>query len=244
MILCLLSGVVDVAGSIFSLLGINMCYAFGMMVMTLFLCNTSHRFGEPAVRISAVGRIFTSVSFVLGAMLASWLQGTLLVFDYKIIVYALTIAGVVLATFFWIAGDEVLYGNRELFEEDKADGLKDVGECDEEARAIKASAYCGNDAAGSDGRDRSNGKSVSELLEKVIEEKCDIITEQYHLSPREGEVLVMLARGYSARLIERELVISQNTVKTHVKRIYAKLGIHSRDELSLLIDSVAEIDCY
>ena len=56
------------------------------------------------------------------------------------------------------------------------------------------------------------------------------------LTGRETEILAMLARGRSAPFIAQELVISPNTVKTHVKHIYAKLGAHSQQEIIDLVD--------
>ena len=48
------------------------------------------------------------------------------------------------------------------------------------------------------------------------------------LSERELEVLAMLAAGKSNRQIASELFIALSTVKTHIKNIYGKLGVHSR----------------
>lgn len=56
------------------------------------------------------------------------------------------------------------------------------------------------------------------------------------LTRRENEILVYLGRGHSMAYIAEKLFISESTVRTHVKHIYAKLGIHSREELFSLLD--------
>lgn len=43
--------------------------------------------------------------------------------------------------------------------------------------------------------------------------------------------MLQLARGRSAAFIADELVCSPATVRTHMKNIYAKLGVHSKQEL-------------
>jgi LuxR family maltose regulon positive regulatory protein len=48
------------------------------------------------------------------------------------------------------------------------------------------------------------------------------------LSERERDVLRLLASDLSGPEIARELVVSLNTVRTHTKSIYAKLGVNSR----------------
>lgn len=71
-------------------------------------------------------------------------------------------------------------------------------------------------------------ESVDHLEERARSEE---IAQRYGLSPREVEVAQLLAAGKTGPQVQSELFISKDTVKTHVKHIYRKMGIHSRDEL-------------
>ena len=55
-----------------------------------------------------------------------------------------------------------------------------------------------------------------------------------NLTPREREVLALIARGRSNKLIARELGISEKTVKTHVGHVLAKLDVTDRTQAALL----------
>lgn len=70
--------------------------------------------------------------------------------------------------------------------------------------------------------------------------RCLQIARAHGLSPRETDVLQYLARGHSSRFIATELVISENTVRTHVRHIYEKTGVTSREGLFRLVDALAE----
>lgn len=50
------------------------------------------------------------------------------------------------------------------------------------------------------------------------------------ISEREADVMGLIARGRSNLQVARELYLSEKTVKNHVNRIYAKLGVTSRGE--------------
>ena len=53
------------------------------------------------------------------------------------------------------------------------------------------------------------------------------------LTPREREVLALIARGMSNKLIARELGIAKKTVKTHVGHLLAKLGVADRTQAAV-----------
>ena len=71
----------------------------------------------------------------------------------------------------------------------------------------------------------------------LIESACDALAGECGLTEREREVFGMLARGHNGYHIRDELTLSYNTVKTHVKRIYRKLDVHSQQELIDLVES-------
>jgi DNA-binding NarL/FixJ family response regulator len=50
------------------------------------------------------------------------------------------------------------------------------------------------------------------------------------LSAREQEVLVLIARGFSYAEIARLKHLSVHTVQTHIKNLYGKLAVHSKNE--------------
>lgn len=70
---------------------------------------------------------------------------------------------------------------------------------------------------------------------KYVVESKTVASEDFAraqgLSNRETEVVLLLLEGRSLRYIQNELYISEGTARTHVKRIYAKLGVHSKQEL-------------
>ncbi|CRH75065.1 transcriptional regulator MalT [Chlamydia trachomatis] len=49
-----------------------------------------------------------------------------------------------------------------------------------------------------------------------------------------------IVRGKTAACIAEELFVSLNTINTHTRRIYTKLGIHKKDELVKLVEQAQE----
>lgn len=57
------------------------------------------------------------------------------------------------------------------------------------------------------------------------------------LSPREREIVQLIAKGYSNKLIARELNIAETTVKIHIQHIFKKLELSSRLQVALFASS-------
>lgn len=65
--------------------------------------------------------------------------------------------------------------------------------------------------------------------------KCHKLSQQVGLTPREEEILLLVAQQRTLSEMARELYIGTNTVKTHTKHVYQKLGVHSRAEVLELL---------
>ncbi|MCW9057985.1 MAG: response regulator [Gammaproteobacteria bacterium] len=91
-------------------------------------------------------------------------------------------------------------------------------------------------------RDIVKGKTVvapdlAPVLARVVQgEGLEPLKESpfADLTPREHEILCLLAEGQSNKVIGRNLGISDGTVKLHVKAILRKLGVHSRVEAAVI----------
>lgn len=66
------------------------------------------------------------------------------------------------------------------------------------------------------------------------------LDQHYQLTERECEIILYLAQGYSKSSIGERLFVSENTVRTHVRKAYTKLGIHSKTQLAQLLERIKE----
>lgn len=83
---------------------------------------------------------------------------------------------------------------------------------------------------------QDGGQSSPAGASRAFAESCLALGERFGLSKREVDVLGLLARGFSSARIQGELYIAAGTVNYHTRNIYAKLGVHSKQEV---IDLVA-----
>jgi len=81
--------------------------------------------------------------------------------------------------------------------------------------------------------------NLTHVLAEVVQGKVALPTDQGFnpfegLTPRETQILALLAEGQSNKVIARNLGISDGTVKLHVKAILRKLNVHSRVEAAVM----------
>ena len=93
---------------------------------------------------------------------------------------------------------------------------------------------CDREEASVDGLDDS-----ATILDDSLEKRCEEIAARYDLSPREIDVLAAFARGRNVAYLAERLCLSENTIRSHSKSLYTKLGIHSKQELLDLVEEIS-----
>lgn len=71
--------------------------------------------------------------------------------------------------------------------------------------------------------------SIARMVLTSMQQKTTPV-DLYQLTPKEKEVLTALSKGNSYKLIASELHISIDTVRSHIRKIYEKLQVHSQTE--------------
>ncbi len=83
-------------------------------------------------------------------------------------------------------------------------------------------------------------RKVSLPASEGSDDLASLISREFGLTPRESQVAVLLTKGRSESFIAESLSISQSTVHGHVTNIYAKTGVHSRQEFLTLVESASQ----
>lgn len=89
---------------------------------------------------------------------------------------------------------------------------------------------CEATARDSAARDAPAGAEAVPYSE-AAQQALSTLAAEHGLSPRETEVFLLLAHGRDTAYIQKTLFISSGTVSSHRRRIYQKLGVHSKQEL-------------
>lgn len=104
----------------------------------------------------------------------------------------------------------------------------------------KTTANDGEDAVGT--ADAGEDAPLEDPITAGIKKRCLDISSEYKLSPRETEVFMLLAQGRTRAYIQDELLLAENTVKTHISHIYKKLDVSNRQEMFDLVFTPLQSD--
>ena len=90
--------------------------------------------------------------------------------------------------------------------------------------------------AAADGLGGREAGAGADAQAQSVQARCEALADEAGLTPREREILGYLGRGHGIAFVAATLVISESTVRTHVKSIYKKLGVNGREELLAKVD--------
>ncbi len=207
------------------------CYYFIALLITYLIAVTSRRRGvSPYVLMGAaacIASVCLAVALVVGHAAGSASGGVFgqaedtMRFLVVVVaaVYALSLAAVL-----------VTRGKRRRRD-------VDAGETGRAREAFDREQIATNkgDAAISDDPAPTSEDAVP-TAEQVLDERCRVVAREGCLTEREAEILGYLLRGRTKAHIASVLFVTENTVRSHVRNIYAKLGVHTRQELIDLVE--------
>ena len=93
----------------------------------------------------------------------------------------------------------------------------------------------GSEGANGAGENRRTAQNSADPAAHDIATAASLTAKQFGLSPREADVLELLIAGESSSQIQDTLCIAPGTFNYHIRNIYAKLGVHSRQELLIFV---------
>lgn len=216
-----------------------------VLLATLELCA---RHAAPAVLVFAVVRAVWSLDLLLGSTLFS--VGTLvaggpLATSAYAGALSITLAVLIAVAYLFVftTEDGPLARLRRQPSDpgpEGATGLRGpAGEGDARAEGGDGEGAHTGTRVADDEAGAGDGEATPETTSE-IDALCGELADRGRLSAREIDVLRLLARGRTTARIEAELGISSNTVNTHVRHVFQKLGVHSRQELLDLLERAGE----
>lgn len=207
-----------------SLLIINVGYEFFDILTWVLFVDASRRRNENALYIFGLGVAFMFCGMALGNA-ASHILDTLVAggnVQANVVAMAAILCLVIVAFLVLPEGTVAQLPRRE--------GHAERGE---EPTAEN------NDLAESEAKDSAagDGQADGAATADRIERHCAAVARDFGLTPRESEVIVLLAYGRTLAIIARDLHIAQGTARTHIENIYRKLDVHKQQELIDLVEN-------
>lgn len=198
-----------------SLLLINVGYEFFDILTWVLFVDASRRRNENALHIFGLGVAFMFAGMALGNMAGGIIDAMVASGSVQITVVAMLATLCLVVVAFMVLPEGVV----AQLSSTVRPGRK---EREGEAEAVAA----------------SSADTLDEPTEGRIEQHCAAAALAYGLTPRESEVIVLLAYGRTLSIIARDLQIAKGTARTHIENIYRKLDVHKQQELIDLVESM------
>lgn len=194
-----------------SILLINVGYEFFDILTWVLFVDVSRRRSENALHIFGLGVAFMFAGMALGTVAGTVIDDMVANGDVQITVVAMMATLCLVVVAFMVLPEGVVSQLSETMRTNRKE--KDAEERVEEAPPAT---------------DPGAGR---------IELHCACVAKDYGLTPRESEVIVLLAYGRTLSIIARDLQIAKGTARTHIENIYRKLDVHKQQELIDLVEA-------
>lgn len=198
-----------------SLLLINVGYEFFDILTWVLFVDVSRRRSENALHIFGLGVAFMFIGMALGTMAGSVIDAMIASGSTQITVVAMMATLCLVVVAFMVLPEGVVSQLSETMRTNRRERDTDETKSDERPSEIVAA-------------DAGAGR---------LERHCACVARDFGLTPRESEVIVLLAYGRTLSIIARDLHIAKGTARTHIENIYRKLDVHKQQELIDLVEA-------
>lgn len=219
---------------------------FGLTCVCLWalLCRMSFKSGADAVRVVGLGFGAACLGTTAGVGVGALIYELGMPEGLLSFVMAAAIILCVAGSLFLLRRDDIV----RLME--PVEGMDSLEAAEERESAVEGErrrsgateAPVSDASTGQSGSTDASASDASALdasaldgYQASLQRLCAIVGIDYGLSAREVDVLELLVLGKDAKAIADELFISFNTVRSHIRRLYGKLDVHSRQELLELV---------
>lgn len=216
----------------------NLCLE---MLFFAVLVVAARRFHMPAVSVFSAGRVTYALSNMLGSKLSETFSAgassnsvvQLSSFALLMGIEIIMVAAVVLV---------VLPQNRRRDgkgkESARAQAMSNGGAVDPDGMRSPATSLDDGTSPSADASSKNSATAgATQHSRAPFQQRTADFAQRYHLTSREAEVAKQLLMGHSYSRVMQELCIAEGTVNYHARNIYAKAGVHSRQELLELFES-------
>ncbi|ACV23283.1 LuxR family transcriptional regulator [Slackia heliotrinireducens] len=175
------------------------------VIIWMVLAETSYTYRLSSMVVFGVGWGMVTLGVACGQIVSTWVVGAIEFTPQAVSLAALVCTLMVLWSYLFILREDDMIDITKMDEEDGAD---------EE-----------------DGPESpSSGEGPQANHPTPFKDRCKEVAEEYGLTPRETEVMMLFAKGRTSARIQEELVLSRGTVTTHLQHIYQKMDVHTKQE--------------